>query len=301
MPSPESPLAPGRPDKPFVALALVLAAGVLFSVSDACSKLLTATLPPIEIAWLRWSVFTLIALPVMAASRGRVLRSRAPGLQTLRAVSLLGSSVLFISGLLFLPLADAISVSFVSPLIVTALSIPLLGERVGPRRWAAVLVGLLGVLIVVRPGTGALGPAAALPFLSACFWAVAVLATRKLGGIDPPWTAMCWGALIGLGVLSLLVIPVFVRPSLFELAVAAGLGATSTLAQYFIVQGFGRGQASVLAPLSYAQMIWSVLLGYALFGNVPDGPTWIGAAVIIGSGIYIAHRERVRAREAART
>jgi drug/metabolite transporter (DMT)-like permease len=283
-------------DDPLRAIGLLLGAMLFFSCSDAASKVLTSTLPAIEIAWLRYAVFALILLSV-AFLRGtslQGLRSTRPFFQAVRAAGMLGSSVLFITGLRYLPMAEATSISFISPLIVTALSIPLLGETVGIRRWTAVLVGLAGVLIVIRPGTSAFNTAALLPLLSAASWAIALIATRKASG-DNAVTALTWAAVAGFGVLSAMVPFVWVPIGWRELMLGIVTGVCSTIAQWLIVLAFRYGRASVLAPFSYSQLIWSSALGFVVFGAFPDLWTWVGAAVIAGSGIYTAHRERVRA------
>lgn len=295
---PKPPVHVGAPlDNPLAGILLSMAAGIFFAISDATAKYLTPTLPAIEIVWLRWFGFLAIVTPIILFSRGAILVSRRPTLQIGRAVCLILSSMLFISGLASLPLASATTLNFVSPMIVTALSIPLLGEQVGIRRWAAIAVGLVGVLVVVRPGSGAFDPAAIYPMASAATWAMAVILTRKLAGIDRPWTAMCYAALVGFAVLSVAVVPVFVTPTLQEVGLAAVVAAAATAGQYLTVLAFQRAPASLLAPFTYVQLIWSTTLGYLIFNNLPDGWTWLGAAIIVASGLYTAHRERVRMRE----
>jgi len=292
-----SPISTDEPvphrDRPLRGIALMLAALAFFSCSDAASKLMTASLPAVEVAWLRFCVFTLLMLGVTVFSGGRsALRSRRPGLQALRALGVMGSSILFIMGLAFLPMAEATAISFVSPLMVTALSIPILGEVVGWRRWSAVAVGLLGVLIVVRPGTGAFDTAAIFPLLSAASWAVALVVTRKMSGADGPLVALTYAAIVGLLVTSAIVPFEWVNPGWREIGLALVTGGASTIAQWLVVLAFQKARASVLAPFSYSQLVWSGLLGFLVFGSVPDGWTLIGAAVIIASGLYTAHRER---------
>ena len=292
-----SPISTNEPvtnrDRPLRGIALMIAALAFFSCSDAASKLMTATLPAVEVAWLRFCVFTLLMLGVAAFAGGReALRSRRPGLQALRALGVMGSSVLFIMGLAFLPMAEATAISFVSPLMVTALSIPILGEVVGWRRWSAVGVGLLGVLIVVRPGTGAFDTAAILPILSAASWAVALVVTRKMSGADGPLVSLTYAAIVGLLVTSALAPFEWVNPGWREIGLALVTGGASTMAQWLVVLAFQQARASVLATFSYSQLVWSGLLGFLVFGSVPDGWTLTGAAVIIASGLYTAHRER---------
>ncbi len=293
--------SPALGDEPGRAILLVLAATAMFSVSDTLAKQLSGSLPAIEITWLRWIGFVLIMSPSIVLSGGRTLRTRAPGLQFLRTLGVLGSAVFFIAGLHYLPIASASAIAFVAPLLVTALSIPFLGEQVGPRRWAAVVVGLIGMLVVIRPGSGTFGLAALLPFLSAVSWAFALIVTRKLGGIDRTSTTMTYSALVGLAALTLAVPFDWVTPSLHHLGLAAAMAIASTAAQFFVVMAYRLGRASVLAPVSYVQLVWAGLLGFLVFGNIPDGWTLIGAGIIMASGIYTAHRERVVARAKRRS
>jgi drug/metabolite transporter (DMT)-like permease len=280
-------------DRPLRGIVLMLAALAFFSCSDAASKLMTATLPAVEVAWLRFCVFTLLMLGIaVGTGQARALRSKRPSLQTLRALGVLGSSIFFITGLSFLPMAEATAISFASPMIVTALSIPILREVVGWRRWSAVAVGLLGVLIVVRPGAGAFDRAAVFPVLSAFSWAVALVVTRKMSSADSPLVSLTYAAVVGLLITSALVQFTWVMPGWREIGLGLITGGASTVAQWLVVLAFQQARASVLAPFSYSQLIWSGLLGYVIFGNVPDRWTLIGAAVIIASGLYTAHRER---------
>jgi drug/metabolite transporter (DMT)-like permease len=280
-------------DSPLRGIVLMVAALAFFSCSDAASKLMTASLPAVEVAWLRFLVFTLLMSIVALATGNRAaLRSQRPILQVLRSLGVLGSSVFFIMGLAFLPMAEATAIAFVSPVIVTALSIPILGEIVGWRRWTAVAIGLAGVLIVVRPGTGAFDIAAVFPILSAASWAVALVVTRKMSGSDGSLISLIYAAVVGLVVTSIIVPFSWVGPGWPEIGLALVTGITSTIAQWLVVLAFQQARASVLAPIAYSQLIWSGLLGYVIFSNVPDRWTWVGALVIIASGLYTAHRER---------
>lgn len=275
----------------------MLAALAFFSCSDAASKYLTRSLPAVEVTWLRYVFFAAAIFSVSLLTQQRaVLRARQPALQVCRGLAVLGSALLYITGLGFLPMAEATSISFVAPIFVTALSIPLLGETVGIRRWAAVIVGLIGALIVVRPGASALGAVAIFPALSAVSWAAALVITRKAGGSDRPITSLSYAALVGLAVTSLLVPFNWVTPGWTELLLGAVTGLASAVAQWFVVLAFRTARASVLAPISYSQLIWSCILGFFIFGDMPDSWTLVGACVIIASGVYTAHRERVRSR-----
>ena len=283
-------------DDPLRGILLIIAAMVFFSMSDACSKVLGQVLPPIEIVWLRYSGFTLLMLPALLR-RPALFRSAAPALQIGRGLGLLGSALFFTAGLRFLAMADATATSFVSPLFITALSIPVLGEKVGLRRWSAIFVGLIGVLIVVRPGTSTFNPASVLPLLSSVSWACGIVLTRKMShSNDGMVTTLGYAAITGWVVTSAMLPFVWEVPTWREVAIGGFMAGVSTAAQWLVVQGYRRANASVLAPFSYTQLVWSSLAGFLLFSMVPDAMTLIGAAVIIASGLYTAHRERIVAR-----
>ncbi|ABD88736.1 DMT family transporter [Rhodopseudomonas palustris] len=281
-------------ERPFRGIVLIIAATVFLACSDALGKYLTLTLPSIEVAWLRFLVFVLIMVPVAMASGSSPLKSVRPGLQVLRGLALVFSSVIFISSLRYQPIAQASATSFVAPLFVTALSVVVLGETVGPRRWIATLVGLVGVLIVVQPGTAAFNPAALLTLASALLWAATLVMTRMISGADRVVTTMAFAAIVGFAVLSVLVPFVWVTPSLSDLGLGLGVGIASTAGQWIVVLAFRHAAASMLAPFSYIQLVWVTIIGVVVFGELPGLWTFVGAAIIIGSGIYTAHRERLR-------
>ena len=292
---PATRTAPARADRPFRGIALILASTVFLGASDVTAKYLSATLPSIEIAWIRFLVFALIMSPAMVpGSPLYALRSQRPGLQAMRGVALLGSSLFFISGLRFLPIAEASATGFVAPLFVTALSIVFLGETVGVRRWLATAVGLIGVLIILRPGTGAFHPAAFFPIVSALAWACTLIMTRMISGRDHAITTMTYSSIVGVCILSALVRFVWVAPSWHDILFGIFIGLASTAGQWIVVLAFRYADASVLAPFSYTQLLWVSILGFVIFGEMPDIWTVTGAVFIVGSGLYTAHRERVR-------
>jgi drug/metabolite transporter (DMT)-like permease len=292
---PNARTAPARADRPFRGIALILASTVFLGASDATAKYLSATLPSIEIAWVRFLVFALIMVPAMLpGSPLYALRTERPGLQLMRGVALLASSLFFISGLRFLPIAEASATGFVAPLFVTALSIVFLGERVGVRRWLATGVGLIGVLIIVRPGTGAFHPAAFFPIVSALAWASTLIMTRMMSGREHAVTTMTYSAIAGVCILSALVPFVWVAPSWHDILFGIFIGIASTAGQWIVVLAFRYADASVLAPFSYTQLLWVSMLGFLIFGEVPDIWTVTGAIFIVASGLYTAHRERIR-------
>ncbi len=287
--------APTRSDHPFKGIALILASTVFLGMSDVMAKYLSATLPSIEIAWIRFLVFSLIMVPAMVpASPLYALRTGRLKLQLMRGAALLGSSLFFISGLRYLPIAEASATGFVSPLFVTALSIVFLGESVGLRRWLATAFGLIGVLIILRPGTSAFHPAAFFPIVSALAWASTLIMTRMMSGREHAITTMTYSSIAGVCILTALVPFVWVEPSWRDILFGIFIGVASTAGQWIVVLAFRYADASVLAPFSYTQLLWVSILGFFIFGEVPDAWTISGAACIVLSGLYIAHRERVR-------
>ncbi len=287
--------APARADRPFKGIALILASTIFLGASDVTAKYLSATLPSIEIAWIRFLVFALIMTPAMLpGSPLYALQTNRRGLHLLRGAALLGSSLFFISGLRFLPIAEASATGFVAPLFVTALSIVFLSEKVGLRRWMATGVGLIGVIVILRPGSGAFDPAAFFPLVSALAWACTLIMTRMMSGTERAITTMTYSSIVGLCIVSLLVPFVWVTPSWHDIMFGVFIGVASTAGQWIVVLAFRYADASVLAPFSYTQLVWVSVLGFLVFGEVPDAWTVTGAAFIVASGLYTAHRERVR-------
>jgi drug/metabolite transporter (DMT)-like permease len=290
--------APAAADQPLKAMALMLTAIMLFSVMDGLTKYLTADYPPVQVVWVRYLCMLTMLVPVAAVRRrARPWRTQRLAHQAARGVCVAGAGLLFVSGLAHLPLAQATATGYVAPLFVTALSIPLLGEQVGMRRWAAVVIGFAGVLIIVRPGGASFELAALYPVLSSASWALGMIITRKMGFADPPLTTLCYTALVGAAATG---IPAFldwhtVPP--IGWALLGICGALNLIAQYFQVRAFAYGPVSLLAPFSYSSIVGSTAIGVVAFNNFPDLWTWIGAAIVIASGLYTWHRERVRARE----
>lgn len=288
-----------RRDNALLGIGIMLLATIFLSAGDAASKYLASeTVPALHIVWLRYTTSGLILLAIVAWPGTRIsLRTRRPGLQLLRGIGLIGSSVLFVSSLKYLKIADATATSFVAPLFVTALSIPFLGEKVGWRRWLATVIGLMGVLIVVRPGGSGFQPASLLPVFSSLSWAFSLIVTRLMSGTENPVATITWSTLFGALVSTLLLPLHWVEPSWTIAWVGLFIGAVSTAGHWLVIVAFRFAAASLLAPFSYIQLFWASLFGFLLFATLPDLWTWAGAAIIAGSGLYTAHRERARARE----
>lgn len=272
----------------------MLAATLLFSLSDTMAKYITQSVPAVQLAAIRYIVFVIMAASPLLRSRRLSMRSRRPMLQILRGASVVGSALCFILSLAHLPIAEATAINFITPLLITALAVPVLGEVVRLQGWIAVLVGFGGMLVVVRPGVHGLQPAALLVLLSSLCWSVAMLVTRQLAGIDRSGVTLLWTAATGLALL-MVVLPFFLAPMTWPLAgLSVALGVVASTGQWLAVLAYRHARATALAPLGYAQLIWSSVLGLLVFGNVPDRWVVVGAVIIALSGVSIVHLERVR-------
>lgn len=278
---------------PLPAIAMVLVAVSLFPVSDGIAKHLTATVPLLQIVWARYFFHLVLVLPVALAAHGReALAPRVAGRQMIRGVLLLLSTISFFAGLRHLPIADSVAVLFVAPLVVTVLAPFVLGEAVGIRRYGAAVIGFAGALLIVRPGAGAMEWQAIYPLLAALGYACYLLATRRLAGSAPPVVNLVYTAVAG-AVTSSAALPfVWQWPGATDLALMAVIGPLAALGHYMIIRAHERAQASLLAPFSYWQIVSSTTIGYLAFGDFPDRWTWLGIAVVAGSGIYISVREQ---------
>ncbi len=272
-----------------------MAAGMfVFSAVDIQAKLLTETLHPIQITWSR-QLGLLIGVVVLLGFRGTsVLHTRYPGLQIARGAVTAGSATLFIIALSFVPLADAVAVTFVAPFIVTILGALVLREPVGVRRWTAVVIGFLGAMIIIRPGLGVIHPAVMLVLLAALFFAARQIMSRLLSGSDPTVTTVAYTALAGSFVLSIPVPFVWQWPeTTLEVGLLVGMASLAALAELLIIKSVEVAQTVVVAPVFYTLLIWSTMYGYLVFAELPDLWTWVGALLIVATGLYTLHRERV--------
>lgn len=282
-------------ERPVLAVGLVLLAMLVFTSTDAIAKYLTVTMAPQQIIWVRYGVIVAILLPVLWYRRAEgVIYTRRPWLHLLRGLLVMASSVLFIFALQRLPLELCTAIGFVSPLYVTALSIPLLGETVGARRWAAVGVGLLGVLVILRPGGAAFQWAMLIPLVSSLCWALGLIITRLMRGSEHALTVLAYSSVVGWVAVTPLALPLWRAPDAMQWLMLIGLGSLNALAQYLVIHAFMMASASLLAPFSYSTILWATLLGALVFGSVPDLATVLGTLVLVTAGLYVWHRERVR-------
>lgn len=280
---------------PLAAVAFMCAAMALFCAMDALAKVLVRELPPFVAVWGRYGgalVPLLLLMPFLGWRR--FLATRQPWLQSLRGATLVGCTIMFFTGLRYLPLADAYAISFVSPLFVAAMAALVLREHVGAARWAAIVVGLLGVLVIIRPagllggaGTG-FGWAAAYPLGMAFLFAAYQIMTRLLGSTDGPLVILFIGVAAGTAITSAVVPFVWVPLAPGHFLAFLGLGGIGLAAHWCLIQAFARAEAAHLAPFIYTQILWAVLIGVVVFGDLPDAPTLVGAAIVTACGIAVA-------------
>ena len=297
------PMAGGAPPRPALQAgdnvkgALFMLAGMfVFSAVDAQAKYLTSHLPALQIVWTRQIGLVLGVLMLIAWHGRTILRTGFPMLQIGRGAAAALSATFFITGLNFVALADAVSVTFVAPLVVTMLAALLLGERVGLHRWAATVIGFLGTLIVIRPGMESFHPGLLLPLLAAILFAIRQVISRHIGSRDRTETTLAYTALTAFLMLSV-VQPFIWQPigSLKLIAIITSMSLMAALGEFLVIRALEIGQAVFVSPLHYTIIIWASLYGYLIFGQFPDIWTWAGSFVIMASGLYIFHRERKRA------
>jgi drug/metabolite transporter (DMT)-like permease len=275
-------------------IVLFLAAGVCFTILDVIAKYLSRDYSIVQIAWARY-VFAIVAVMALLpkAHRRRPFVSAKPLLQTVRAALLVLVTLMFFLAVSYLPLADVTSVGFATPLIVTALGALLLRETVGPRRWAAVIIGFCGVLIIVRP-TGTIHWAVFVTLAMAAGNAVFQLMTRMLSRHDSPHVAASYVAFVGGIGLTLIVPFVWKSPDLFGWVLHVAIGLAAGVGHYALASAFNQAPASTLAPFAYIQLVWITAGGLIVFGDFPDFWTIVGAGIVVASGIYIFYREAKR-------
>ena len=263
---------------------------------DAVGKLATQTYPVSQVLFLRFAVFLAFAL-ALAARRGGVrpiLRTRNWRLQLFRSLLLGLEMWLFVYAISKLPLADVHAVAAVSPLIATALAVPLLGERVGPWRWAAVMLGFVGTLVVIRPGIGVFGPLTVLPLVAAFAWAYYQLLLRRLRE-DPPETTLLYTAIVGFAVWSTTVPFAWVPPDAYGWALLCAVGILGVTTHGLLILAAREAPAALLQPFNYTLLVWATLWGWVGFGAFPDSSTIAGASIVVSSGLFTIWRERRRA------
>ena len=273
----------------------VILATFLFVTMDATVKALLRDgyeLP--QVIWGRYFFHVLLLVIVLAPRIRIVAQSGNLKLQLTRSVLMLLTTSLFFAGLMFVPLAEASAMMLLSPLVVTALAMPILKEPVGPRRWAGVVLGMLGAMIIIRPGSEFISLGILLPAAAACSFAIYQVSTRYLSEADPILTTLFFTALVG-AVITSMVAPFYWTPpssKAWMLLICAGV--CGGIGHFALIKALTMSPASIIAPYSYLNLIWATIYGFVLFAELPDMWTICGAAIISGSGLYVYHRERVR-------
>lgn len=299
-----------------------LIAVTCFSINDASIKFLSGDYALHQIVLIRSLLaFILLLAVIVPLERGfGAFRTKRMGMHLLRGFCVVFANMTFFLGLSVLPLADAVAVFFISPLIITAMSVIFLGEKAGPRRWLALVVGMIGVLIMLRPGTGSFQPALLLPVAAAFAYAALHVLTRKIGSTESAATMSFYiqltfiavSGIIGLGLghgqysgqggeLFEFVLRPWSWPAIYDWPVLALLGVSSAMGGYFISQAYRIAEASVIAPLEYLAMPAAVIFGVIVFGEWPDLVAWMGIVLIAGAGLFVAWREAQLERKALAT
>lgn len=284
-----------------VAIGLMCAAVLLFSALDASAKWLSASMDSLQIVFARYAGSMLLVLVLLNPwTRPGVFRTRKPGLQIVRSLLLLGSTALNFFAVKYLQLAETVSIMFATPLLVALLSGPMLGEWAGPRRLAAIAVGFIGVLVVTRPGISGMHPAAILSAIGCVCYSFYALTTRILSGHDSSETTMIYSGLAGTVVMVPLLPLYWSTPGTsLEWGLMLMTGVLGGFGHWLLILAHRLAPATVLAPFMYSQIVWMIALGWFVFGQWPDRWTFAGASIVIGSGLYLLYRERVRAKSEA--
>lgn len=275
---------------------LLIALGFFFfSCSDTFAKLLTAEFHPLQVVWMRMAGLVIGVIILLIRQGLTLFKTPKPKLQILRGVVAAGSGTLFIYAINYVPLADAVAVSFVAPFMVTVLGASVLKEPVGLRRWLAVVVGFVGMLIVIRPGMGVFHPAIFLVVLAASFFAIRQLVSRWLSGVDSVSTTVAYTSIVAFSITGIAQPFVWKTPeNLTVVLIILGLGLSAAVGEVLIIRALDIAQSVVLAPMHYTLIIWGTLYGFLFFNDLPDVWTLFGCLIIVASGLYTTYREFVR-------
>ena len=274
------------------AIILNLSAWVMLPIMDGFAKYLSSTLPVLQITWSRYFFTIVITLPIMLIFfRKNLTWTEQPKLQLIRGLLLFCANILFFYSISIISLAKALTLAFIAPLIVTALSPFLLGEKVGFRRWAAVVTGFIGSLIVIRPGFVELNLASIAALGTGVLYGFYLIITRKLHTSDNPLLTLLLTGIVGAVLGSIIMPTVWVSPTITEWYMMFAIGFFASLGHLFIILSLRYADASKLAPFGYFEIVTNILIGYYFFNHFPDSWTFLGLFIIISSGIYILRKE----------
>jgi drug/metabolite transporter (DMT)-like permease len=297
VPAPDAALlaAPASPQRlRLKGIALMSAALACFACLDTIAKWLGTSMNPMQVVWTRYTAALVFVLIIFNPLRDRsVLITRRPWLQAVRSTLLFGSTALNFFALQYLQLDQTVSIMFSTPFIVAIISGPLLGEWIGPRRWAAVIVGFIGVLVVTQPWSGQMHWAMLLTLSGSCCYATYNILTRMLAGFDSAGTTSIYSVAFGAIVASAIVPWFWTTPESLGVVVGmVAIGALGAFGHWLLIIAHGYAPAGILAPFIYSQIIWMIGLGWAVFAQVPAPNTLVGAGIVIASGLYLLFRER---------
>jgi drug/metabolite transporter (DMT)-like permease len=282
---------------PLRGVLMVMLAVFLFSSMDTLAKhmLRREAYPIPPLIWARYAVHLVFMIALLAPRMGiGLVRTQRPGVQIVRGLLLVGSTGFFYLSLMHLPLAEAAAITFVGPVLVTALSGPVLRERVTRRQWAAVGLGFLGVLIIVRPGGGVFTVYAVYPLCSALLFSFYQVLTRKLAGRENPFTTLFFTALVGAAATSVPLPFTWQTPQADQIAFMIGIGALGGTGHFFLIRAVEHASPARLAPFIYTQLLWSTLLAYLAFGEFPASGSLVGMLVIVSAGMLAIDWRQIR-------
>jgi drug/metabolite transporter (DMT)-like permease len=291
-----TPLATGTQDRPLVGIGWILTAGFTLSVMDGLIKWSVGVFPVAQVVFVR-SAFVLLLLGAVLARAGafRSLGTKRPLGHLLRVTLTVASILTFFESVRLLPLATVIAIGFVAPLFMTALSVPVLRERVGAHRWTAIGVGFAGVLVITRPGPEGLEWPAVLALVSSMLFAAHLVTARWLARTETDAALMFWQNL-GVFLVSGLAAPFVWTPvASADLALIATMAALLLIGQFCTVRAFRTAPVGAVAPFQYVELLWAAIIGFVFWHEVPPANVWIGAVIVVASGLYVIWRERMRA------
>ena len=264
----------------------------MLPIMDGFAKYLSSTLPVLQITWSRYFFTVVIVLPIMFIFfRKNLTWTEQPKLQLVRGILLFCANVLFFYSISIISLAKALTLAFIAPLIVTALSPFLLGEKVGFRRWAAVIIGFIGSLIVIRPGFVELNLASIAALGTGILYGFYLIVTRKLHNSDSPLLTLLLTGVVGAILGSMIIPTVWVQPTITEWYMMFAIGFFASIGHFFLILSLKYADASKLAPFGYFEIVTNIIIGYYFFNNFPDNWTFLGLLIIILSGVYVFRRE----------
>ena len=274
------------------AALLMVAAVLFFSLMDSVARGLARDVHPFEVVWGRYTFQTIFSVAFLAPKLHIYIKTKHLGLQFTRSLFLFGGTFFFFTALSYLSLATTTAIFEIAPLLITLLAIFVLGEKVGVYRIGGVCIGLIGTLIIIRPGSSAFDPALLLPLGAAICYACYAISTRVLGNADPAWTSFLYTAVIGT-IIACIVVPFYwTSPELWDFARMAMMGILGSFAHYLLILAFTRGEASYIAPFGYFGLVFNATWGFLFYAERPDIFVIVGAMLVVGAGLFVWYRER---------